>query len=208
MAHFVIVNATTTSVPVIAAGVYDSYLVPSGASGDWSSQAGKIARGNGDEGYEYITLANGDTIFDKASDSFYFYDSTRGKVLSAGVPFELHFSDNGTGITAKETLDHYKGDTSVMPGYAPWDLTVVAASGRAGGGTVTDVDLYLNDGTSDLAGSTVNLSSSGAWTALDETIDVDLDAGDDILAYVDPQGGGDSINRPMYKVFARRRLYG
>lgn len=70
MARFNVLSGSTTT-PIAEPGFGQAWLVPGGASGAWESQGGKIAIGNGDDGYIYQAPADGDEIFVVDTDTLY-----------------------------------------------------------------------------------------------------------------------------------------
>lgn len=70
MARFNVLTGTT-ALPPAEPGFGQQWLVPSGASGAWSSHVGKIAIGNGNAGYTFRTLADGDEVFVTDTDTLY-----------------------------------------------------------------------------------------------------------------------------------------
>lgn len=65
------VQSGSTATPVLEPGFNQMWLVPVGASGDWSTHEEEIAIGNGNEGYTFIAPADGDEIFVVDTDVLY-----------------------------------------------------------------------------------------------------------------------------------------
>lgn len=70
MARFNVLSGSTAT-PVLEPGFGQMWLVPVGASGDWAAHEGEIAIGNGNAGYLYRALVDGDEVFVVDTDTLY-----------------------------------------------------------------------------------------------------------------------------------------
>lgn len=69
------VLSKTISTPPSSPNLGDRYIVPSGASGVWSGQAGKIAQYNGSSWY-FITPINFFTVWVEADSKLYYWSGS------------------------------------------------------------------------------------------------------------------------------------
>jgi hypothetical protein len=125
--------------------------------------------------------------------TLYSYDSTRSKWLSI-TQLPYHFTDNGNNDSTYLKIGNV-ASTSV--GWiAPYDLTIVAVTASGESNLSKSFDIELNTSTA------YNFSlSAGVFS--DDSVNVDITAGDIIQCFV--SGTGSPVNDPVVCIYTQRR---
>lgn len=201
MARFNVLTGGTAT-PVAEPGFGEKWLIPEGASGDWSTHEGEIAIGNGNAGYLYQALVDGDEVFVIDTDTLYLV--TGGGTLRQTYPVLGSIAivlGNGSAVVPTGIA----GDVEV-----PYDCEIVGWSLLAdqSGSIAVDVwkDSYANfpptvDDTIIESGAPVISSATKAESSSLAGWTVQLSAGDVLRINVD---SASDITRATFTLRLRR----